>query len=59
MAKERRPRAYVDSFGRIESEPDSLSIGDIVGTLDRDQDDPFVTPWKRNHNAAFRTLLAD
>jgi hypothetical protein len=59
MAREKRPRAYVDSFGRIEGELDSLTIGDFVGRLDTEQDDPFVTPWKRHHDSAFRTLLAN
>jgi hypothetical protein len=61
MAREKRLQAYVDvdSIGRNESELDSLTIGDFVGRLDRDEEDPFVTPWKRHHDSAFRTLLAN
>ena len=57
MAREKRTRA-VDSFGGLESEPDSQTINDIVGRLE-DQDDPFVTPWKRSYSEAFRTVIAN
>jgi len=57
MAREKRTRA-VDSFEGLESEPDSQTIGDIVERLD-DQDDAFVTPWKRSYSEAFRTVIAN
>ena len=57
MAREKRTRA-VDSIGGLESEPDSQTINDIVGRLD-DENDPFVTPWKRSYSEAFRTVIAN
>jgi hypothetical protein len=57
MDREKRTRA-ADSFEGLESEPDSQTIGDIVERLD-DQDDAFVTPWKRSYSEAFRSVIAN
>ena len=39
-------------------EPDDRLTLAIMGSLDRDQDDPLVTPWRRGHSVAVRELLS-
>jgi hypothetical protein len=57
MARQRQPRAYVEVLERIENELESLMVEG--GSREIDQDDPFITPWRRKHDAAIRTVLAN
>jgi hypothetical protein len=33
------------------------TVGEIVGALDTDRDDPFLTPWRRRCDAAVRAAF--
>jgi hypothetical protein len=47
----------VEVLERIENELESLMVEG--GSREIDQDDPFITPWRRKHDAAIRTVLVN
>jgi hypothetical protein len=52
-------RAYLDRLGRVDgvAELDVLTVQQIVEALDPEREDPLLSPWKRRHSAAVRTVL--
>ncbi len=51
-------KAYLDGFGTELIAFDHLTVEEILGSLDPEQEaDPSLTPWKRGYQAAIRTAF--